>query len=491
MPNPRRTGRCRRDRFGVKTCLLQGLALWLLYATPLLAQATSPSRAVLHPSVFGFKIPPAAPEVPDRTRVLAADSDGSRVVAKVHVDVGAHRILLLPTGELIARPRAETEATEKPFKPLTSDELAARLGKQFAGFRSKSTRRYACVYNTSEEFATVTLRILDTMLPGVRKYLDAQKLSVHDPDVPLPVIMFRTADEFRNYAPEASGAAAFYQPVTNCIVMYEETALYKVRRELAIGDSLSTIAHEGTHQILHNIGLQQRLSIWPMWISEGLAEYFAPASVGQRLQWKGAGQVNDLRMLELEIFLKSRDRDSTGLMINDTVAASRLSSTGYATAWSLTHYLAKYERAALNRYLAELKEIEPLRGELLVRGGGRIEQNSLQFQKHFGDNWTEMENRLIEHLKKLPYHDPFADLPHYVTLVAYGSGKKSKRDANVFHTREMAENWGRDCKRSVAEELQPGVEITVKAFPNRLEATQQAKQWLRGNGLPIERKQTR
>ena len=119
---------------------------------------------------------------------------------------------------------------------------------------------------------------------------------------------------------------------------------------------------------------------------------------------------------------------------------------------------------------------------MAARGGGaRMEENVLQFQQHFGDNWTELESRLIEHLKKLPYHDPFADLPHFVTLVAYGNGRKSKRDANIFHTREMAENWGRDCKRGVAEELQSSVEITVSAYPNRLEAAQRAKQWLRGN----------
>lgn len=457
-------------------------AVWGAANSPLSAQPATRPKAVLHPAVFGFKIPPAAPQAADGVRVLASDAGGGQTVAKVHVDVGAHRILLLPTGELVARPRSDTEETEKPFKALTTDEMAAMLLKQFPSFRSKTTRRYACVYNTSEEFSTVTLRILDTMLPGVRKHLDAQKLGVRDPEVPLPVIMFRTQEEFRKFAPAAAGAVAFYHPVTNCIVMYEETSLYQVRRELAIGDSLSTIAHEGAHQILHNIGLQQRLSIWPMWISEGIAEYFAPASVGQRLQWKGVGQVNDLRMLELELFLKGRDSESAGQMVSDTVCAAQLTSTGYASAWSLTHYLAKHDRAALNRYLSELKQIGPLEGQMSARGGGaRIEENVLQFQQHFGDSWTELESRLIEHLKKLPYHDPFADLPHFVTLVAYGSGRKSKRDANIFHTREMAENWGRDCKRGVAEDLQSSVEITVSAYPNRLEAAQRARQWLRGN----------
>ena len=36
-----------------------------------------------------------------------------------------------------------------------------------------------------------------------------------------------------------------------------------------------TVAHEGTHQILQNIGVHPRLSAWPLWLVEGLAEYCA------------------------------------------------------------------------------------------------------------------------------------------------------------------------------------------------------------------------
>ena len=87
--------------------------------------------------------------------------------------------------------------------------------------------------------------------------------------------------------------------------MYEQSKLAEVRPDLAVQQAISTIAHEGVHQILHNIGVQQRLSVWPMWLSEGLAEFFAPTTIGARLKWKGAGQVNDLRMFELEQYLKS------------------------------------------------------------------------------------------------------------------------------------------------------------------------------------------
>ena len=35
------------------------------------------------------------------------------------------------------------------------------------------------------------------------------------------------------------------------------------------------------------IGVQQRLSTWPMWLNEGLAEFFSPTTTDRQLKWKG------------------------------------------------------------------------------------------------------------------------------------------------------------------------------------------------------------
>ena len=108
--------------------------------------------------------------------------------------------------------------------------------------------------------------------------------------------MFRTEAQFQRYRRMPPGVVAYYDTLSNHIVMYEESRLFRTAPELAIQQAISTIAHEGAHQILHNIGVQARLSKWPMWLTEGLAEYFAPTTFGRRMQWKGAGQVNDLRI---------------------------------------------------------------------------------------------------------------------------------------------------------------------------------------------------
>ena len=62
-----------------------------------------------------------------------------------------------------------------------------------------------------------------------------------------------------------------------------------------------TAAHEGTHQVLQNIGVQPRLSAWPLWLVEGLAEYCATPSCSRAGEptWDGLGQINSLHMATL------------------------------------------------------------------------------------------------------------------------------------------------------------------------------------------------
>jgi hypothetical protein len=293
--------------------------------------------------------------------------------------------------------------------------------------------------------------------------------------------MFRTEQEFQAYQRMPPGVVAYYNVLSNHVVMYEESKLFRIKPELGIQQSISTIAHEGVHQILANIGVQQRLSLWPMWIAEGLAEYFAPTTVGKRLQWKGPGQVNDLRMYELENYLKGRAADSPdGQMVQHTVSAARLTSTGYASAWALTTFLAKQEKAKFNRYVAEISRLGPLDGNFAITGRGVIAKNLETFGSFFGDDNAGIEKKLVAFLKKLPYDDPFAEWPHYAAFVTSKVDGKPKRDANIFHSEQVADRWQRDTIAKLPETARGSAEGAVRAFPNRAFAEAAAKEFLRG-----------
>jgi hypothetical protein len=440
------------------------------------------AEEVVDPKRFAFDIPAGPVKHVELANVLTRDGGGTTVVAKLHVVVGENSIVMLPSGELVARRPAEIRPTDKPFVPETKEQLAKRLTNgPLPGFRVKTSRRYVYVYNTSDEFVEGTARILESMFFGLVQYLREMRLSVREPDLPLVIIMFETEGEYQRFRKMPPGVVAYYNIVSNEVAMYEQSALSNIKPELAIQQKISTIAHEGVHQILHNIGVQQRLSVWPQWISEGTAEFFAPTTVGKRFTWKGAGKVNDLRMFELERYLKAKAADApAGQMIEQTVLAAKLRSTGYATSWALVHYLARYERRQFHRLMRAMSEIRPMEGAIRVENPGVVKSNLVEFKEIFGDDLAEMERLLVGHLKKLPYDDPFAEWPHYIAMIALHPPSKRNRMANVFHTKAAAERWIQQTMAKVPEDRREGAKAAIGRAVNRAAAEQAATRWLSG-----------
>ncbi len=434
--------------------------------------------------MFGLDIAPG-PVVPGQGQCVATvDDQGTPVVGKVLVNVGDTRVVLLPDGQLVKRAADGAQPTEQPFEPASKAALADRLrASRLTGFQSKETRHYLYLYNCSELFAEATSRILETMFRGMVGYARAQEIPVAPPEVPLVVIIFRTAAEFQQFRRMPEDTVAYYDVLSNHVVLYEESKLWRIKPELATAQAIATIAHEGAHQILHNIGVQQRLSIWPMWLNEGLAEFFAPTTTDRQLKWKGVGQENDLRLFELEQWLKTRTADEAdGQLVAQTVGAVRLTSTGYAAAWALTAYLAKNQRAAFHDCLRQASRLGPLESPGRVVPPGVLTENVKRFKACFGEDLAEIERCLILHLKSLPYTDPFAEWPHFVAVIAVPSASgRALRDANVFHIPEQADRWRREMSEQLPESQRPAAQSAVHPFPNRLLAEAFARQWLLGN----------
>ncbi len=319
--------------------------------------------------------------------------------------------------------------------------------------------------------------MIETMLRGVMRYAQAQKIKVSDPDVPLVVVMFRTEAQFQAYQEMPPGVAAYYDPMTNRVFLHEENLLSRIDRALGVRHSLSTIAHEGAHQILHNIGVQKRLSRWPMWLSEGLAEFFAPTSFGDGYRWKGAGEINDMRMFELENFLKVKTDGVNGLMVNATVGAGRLTSTGYASAWSLTRFLAKSKRVEFNRLVKELSSLQPFEGYVPDQSGPLVQGNVEIFQEFFDEDFIELETRLVNHLRRQPYVSPFAEFPHYVASISFLSGKKKLREAKSFFSSRQAEQWKKSRMAQLIKGGAKEVQAATAKFDNRNLAERYIRRW--------------
>ncbi len=443
------------------------------------AQAAEGDELSLDPRLFGLDIPAGRLRPGGGRTFLTSDPAGNPVVARSVASVGLHELVLLPDGQIVIRVPKECAPTQRPFLPLDRETLAKQLLQgPLKDFKVKHTKHYLFVYDATEDFAVVTSRILESMVPGLVEFGRNMQVKTVEPELPLIVIMFRRDADYQAYSHMPPGLVAYYHVLDNRVSMCEESPFAKFNPGLAIEQSLSTIAHEGAHQILHNIGVQQRLSLWPMWLAEGIAEYLAPTTTGRNLRWKGAGQVNDWRMFELERYLKTRAADTAdGKVISDVVQAQRLSSTGYAAAWGLTHFLIATKRNDFIKLFSELAKLAPLAESGNLSGAAA---NRQQFQISFGNDFALLEKQMIGHLSRLDYSSPFAEYPHWVAMVVTMPNRRERREAEVFLSPIDADRWQKECIERQPKELRADAVTNIRRFVNRLEAEQWAGQWRKG-----------
>jgi len=421
-----------------------------LIACTLIALAGAPTRAQEEPESQPIvpaqgvgqldleklgRVKPSAP----KSNTTFVRADGGALVAKVLCELGDERLVKLPTGELEVVKQTDTRPTSRRFASASRKQVIDHLkAGKFGKFKFVPSGYYIFAYQSSEAYYMHTRSILETLLPGVVAQLKEWGLKPTRPETPMVVIIMPSRAAFDALEKMPAGVAAYYNGLTNYVVLYEDQRLWEAAPEYALKEASYTIAHEGIHQILANTGVQQRLSSWPQWISEGLPEYFCPLRVNTRLvkkddaelpertvKWKRAGMVNDLRMFDL---LRSASRD--GELVETAVGARQLTAYGYAVSWGLVHYLSNKKRREFAAYLTDVAKSKPLMPvvDRKHRGPDPL------FVKHFGDNYGAIEAGVQRHLTssriQREYRDPIVNQTHYIVKRIY---KKSR----VFHTRVM------------------------------------------------------
>ena len=468
-----------------KTHNLIILLTWLI-ASPAMGQAESDAD----PRMFGFKIPKGKVTWLKGNSNAVINWSGGKLIVKPHVKVGDNVIMIMPDGKLEPVNKSQiTDWTNDKVKWKTPEDMVDIVLKdpRLRGMRTRVRRKHLFVYNCSEKMADVTMRVMESMTTGVVNYMKTLGLKAKPPEAPLVVIMFRTEAQYQAYDRKPPGAIAYYNIINNNVVLYEESGLIAIDRDLAIGEALSTIAHEGAHQILANTGIQSRLSGWPMWISEGMAEYLAPTEVTRNLRWKGAGKLNEMRMLELETHLRMRAIEGIdGSVLQDAVATARLDSTGYATAWSLTNFLSKYRKKGFREYLLACSKLRPFEGSFLKPAAEiktledlrkqKIKKNTTEFEQFFGSEWKDLETEMIKFLVRQKFESPFSAFVHYAVLAeVVDDDLKTKKLTGVFYTPRLAQEYATVISKRFATGGAPTIKI-VKC-PDRATAVRQTNQF--------------
>ena len=400
----------------------------------------------------GLRIPRGPVQHSKGERLTVRDENGNAVIGRLHVRVGDSSVVLLPDGMLKVFGASEVAPTDAKFEPLDMDAIEEKLSKdpRLAGFKTIRSRRFLYVYNTSDLFVRSSRTILESMYPAVKKYFKRSRVDVHEPELPLVVIAFATEDQFQEYRRMPHGVVAYYDGVSNSVMIYEQSSLSQHAPEIAVKNAISTIAHEGAHQILHNIGVQQRLSRWPMWLSEGLAEFYAPTSVAKGVKWSGLGSPNELRMFEIDKDWKAGHPLGSGNTLRKVTSAEDLGSLEYAYSWGLIHMLSRRHRKELFACIAQCSKLKPLDGTNLATDG--VATSREVFEKHFGDQYTDLERELHKHLVSLDYIDPVANQTHYLIV----SGTRVMLTSSPEKVREIQ-------RSSIGQ-------VKIQRFPNRTAA---------------------
>lgn len=297
-------------------------------------------------------------------RLLAEDTGGQWAIEN---EFG--RISLFPSASV-----TESAATENHFKYAEDKALGVYLQQMLGdGFSIQETPHFVLCGNTDEAFFDFSGKLLESVVRKYVSFCKAVKLPADLPGRKLPVVLMRDAKQFVNFAeqthPETSFEATpgFYSVRYNFIVLTSPPGTFRTTSDLLKSlrrnrRHVETIVHECVHQLACNSGLQTRYSDYPLWLAEGLATYFEPASGRSAVLWSQYGGANGMHLPTL----KRGTSVSLPLPLSDLVSQNErlIEADGlrvaYAEAWALTHYLANRKRTDYGKLLKEFSKLAPL-----------------------------------------------------------------------------------------------------------------------------------
>jgi hypothetical protein len=242
-----------RNRWVILGWILSlGVLAWLDPATTLRAQDTLAPQA--DPRDLGLAIAQNAPLIPgDNQTVLVPDEEENPVVGKLQFSSGDQRIVLLPSGRLTSLESQQVTPTDRPFEPIEPEVIAERLSQQtFQGFKIKTDSPLRLSVQLER-------RVCDRDQPHFRVDVSEvgqllRETRTHGSRNRSPrwwSLCFATEEEFQTYREMPEGVVAYYNGISNYVVMYEKSKLAEVAPTIAVKQAISTVAHEGVHQVLH------------------------------------------------------------------------------------------------------------------------------------------------------------------------------------------------------------------------------------------------
>lgn len=328
------------------------------------------------------------------------------------------QLLIVQPGEIAGKVK------EADTPPISHKEISKQLLEELPeGFKIHTTKHYVVAYQTERAYAKWIGNLYEGKLKKTfKRFWKNRKfrITAQEPEFPLVAIVFSNKASFTAWGRRELGkppgdTLAYYNLMTNRVTMYDLTAgrrngpnqnrdFESILRDPRSIPMVTTIIHEGTHQLMFNTGLQTRLADTPYWLNEGIAMFFETPDLKKKQGWYGPGKVNYDRLGGILRYARSRPENSLETLI---ATDKRLQTGGlesanaYAESWAMIHFLINRKPEKFTEYLKHLSE---KKRDVIVDPNIEINRAQIRiddFKKFFGEDLSKLDAEFLVYVKTL------------------------------------------------------------------------------------------
>lgn len=332
--------------------------------------------------------------------------------------------------------------------PLTAEEEAALVKKYGKAFKTVRSDHYLVVYDCDPTFALGRLSYLEKLYTTFYPYFEDRGFDTRFLPRPLTAVIFATRDEYvKAGAPKNS--AGLYMPASRELWMFDprktvdahevldaidsvDEALKKAQEKLALAKTpqekdetqkliaqlkeyqlynrvvrrqtgtlgaIDTLVHEGFHQLADNGGVLGQDKDFPVWVTEGMAEYW-----GRQEGWGGSrglpGSLHTESVALIRAMIVQKRHIPLAEVMKYTngegyLGLGQRAALAYAEAWSLVHFMIQRRAGTrADKFFAWMREISKAKG-------ATPESKDAAYQEAFGADLDQLEQEWIAYVRGL------------------------------------------------------------------------------------------
>jgi hypothetical protein len=288
--------------------------------------------------------------------------------------------------------------TAPTFKPYSASELIARLEAELgARFEANATEHYVVAYPVGQ--ARVWPERFEQMYRQFVQYFRVHGIVIRTPEMPLVATVFTNKDDFLHFCVEEGvalpqGALGYYLPRNNRVAILDVGAGKSTAPDWR--RSAPTVIHEACHQAAFNLGVHNRFTLPPRWLSEGMGLLFEARGIWSPQDYPElSDRVNRERLRQFRQFVSRRRPGAIQQLIASDIRFEQDTLAAYAESWALTLYLTETHPVAYAEFLRKTAS-HP------VFAPYPSPQRIADFTTTFGANWSSLDAGFLKFIERLP-----------------------------------------------------------------------------------------